>query len=203
MPENTSVVILAAGRSLRMGSPKPFLLWKSNITFLEKIITEYIKFGCYRIILVVNEDTYKIIQNKDFLLMKEVTIVQNNEPDFGRFFSLKIGLIQIPYSDFVFVQDIDNPFVSFQLLKTIFKYRNNESYAVPTYLGKGGHPVMINRQIINHIINSDSNVLNLKDVLNTFTRLNVTVDDKTVLYNINTPEDYQRIIQNNEMDTAS
>ncbi|MCK5839504.1 MAG: NTP transferase domain-containing protein, partial [Bacteroidales bacterium] len=50
-----SAVILAAGRSTRMGRPKFALRFAKNLTFLEKIITGYSSFGCRQIIVVLNE----------------------------------------------------------------------------------------------------------------------------------------------------
>ena len=44
-----SAIILAAGKSLRMGIPKLSLKYDENNIFIEHIISEYISFGCKEI----------------------------------------------------------------------------------------------------------------------------------------------------------
>jgi len=194
MQNNISTIILAAGNSSRMGSPKPFLLWKDKTTFLEKIVSEYKKFKCKNIVLVLNEKVKKIIDSYNYSFLQNVKIIQNNNLEFGRFYSLKIGLTEIPDTDFVFIQNIDNPFVNNELLNNIYNNRNEDGYTVPNYNGKGGHPILIDRQIINYVINTKINSLNIKDILSNFNRGNFIVNEKSILYNINTQKEYKAII---------
>ena len=106
---------------------------------------------------------------------------------------------------FVFIQNSDNPFISNEVLNRIKSVLNKSSvpskrvgtlanYIVPTYQNKGGHPILISKKIANHIIQLPQKDANLKIILQKFKRINVDVDDKKILYNINTAEQFKKLM---------
>ena len=190
-----SVVILAAGNSGRMGEPKSLLKWDENKTFIQKIIDEYKEFGCENIVVVVNNTVIDLYKKYLYNFFNDITIVINNHLEWERFYSVKLGLNALKNKQFCFIQNVDNPFVSQKLLQLLFADKNHFSYNVPYYKDKGGHPILINEQIINSILNTFENDLNLKNVLSPFNKNKISVDDETIFYNINNKQEYNRLFK--------
>ena len=194
---NTSVVILAGGKSDRMNFPKPFLPYDSKRTFVEKIVCEYKSFGCKKNILVLNEDLNCSTWD-EFLsnLSKETLIVNNRYSDLGRFYSLQLGIKVVENSDYCFVQNIDSPFIDSDLLQKLYDSKTSNGYVVPEYEGKGGHPILIGKDVINSIKEEEDISINLKDKLRQFNRKVIDSGSDKVLININTLEEYQNFFNN-------
>jgi molybdenum cofactor cytidylyltransferase len=202
--ENTnmkfSVVILAAGNSIRMGKPKFLLNYSKKITFLEKIILEFKNFESPEIVIVVNESN-AIAHNKYFSDFGEnVHIVINSKQESDRFYSLKLGLEKCNSQHLVFVVNVDNPFVNAQLINELLKNIKDFDFVIPTFQGKGGHPILIQSNITQAIISTASNNLNLKNYLSQFRKNTVETTDDKILMNINTKEDYAKYFIEKEIE---
>jgi len=183
--ERPAALILAAGLSERMGMPKHELWFSEESTFLEHIIQVYQKFVALQIVLVINDrDVFG-----RFLYEEDLKIVINKNPEFGRFHSIQLGLKEINDAP-VFIQNIDNPFVSPGLLMTLEKGIEEADFAVPVHDGKGGHPVLLSQKIIQKVVGNYQQDMKLNDVLKHFERKDVPMHDPYILVNINTEEDY-------------
>ena len=119
----------------------------------------------------------------------------NNHLEWERFYSVKLGLNALKDKQFCFIQNVDNPFVNQKLLQLLYADKTHFSYNVPYYKDKGGHPILINEQIINSILNTFENDLNLKSVLSQFNKNKIAVDDETIFYNINNKQEYNRLFK--------
>ena len=190
MDNNCAAVILSSGLSERMGKPKALLQWDDSTTFIEKTINEYIKAGCDKIICTVNKINEPLC--KSLNLQSNVMFVLNEHPEWGRFYSIRIASQEAKVSDFCFIQNIDNPFVSSEIIDRIWENRDLNSWCSPIYKGKGGHPVLLSQGIIQQIHNSNKQDITLHDILKPFQRVNIEVDTDTILRNINTPEEYSK-----------
>jgi len=190
--KHVSVVILSGGDSGRMFFPKPFLLFSSRTTFIEKLIKEYFVFGCSKIVIVLNkkifiEDFFHKIKNKFKPL-----IVINKHPEYGKFYSLKLGIKKLGNEPFCFIQNIDNPFTNFSLLEALYKSRSKDSFVSPIYNEKGGHPILAGSDIIRGIKIKKSLDVNLRDFLNKYHRITVPTKNDKITANINTLKDYRK-----------
>jgi molybdenum cofactor cytidylyltransferase len=185
-----SVIILAAGKSSRMGMPKWSLQFDEKSSFIEHIISEYHSFGCKEIILVINETDYSSFVEKNYKLSENVVVVINNHPEWDRFYSLKLGAKELSNSQPVFVHNVDNPFVNPIVLSELLKNRDIFDLSVPEYEGRGGHPILLSEKIIQGIISTKKNTLHFREFLDRFIKKKVTVDDSRVLVNINSSIDY-------------
>jgi CTP:molybdopterin cytidylyltransferase MocA len=193
MNNNIGVIILSAGISRRMNSPKSSLKFDDTKTFFEKIVEEYESFGCNEIIVIINEQT----QNKYWkAYIKEasnnVIFVINDHLEYERFYSVKIGLKKLGKSDCCFIQNIDNPFVEKDLLMTIYDNRLENGYVSPRFKGQGGHPILLGKKVINNIKDIKENNLNFRDVMANYNCNKVEIDNPNILTNINTIEEYNR-----------
>lgn len=194
--KNVSVVILAAGNSGRMVCPKPFLKWNDKWTFVEKIIDTYSHFLCDQIVLVLNEDGYKIFCEKypDYRNYSNLVLALNKFPEYERFYSIMTGISKLERTDYCFIQNVDNPFVNNSILESLFNSVDKSDYYVPTYDGKGGHPILINNTVINSISNFSHHEIKLNDFLRPFNKKTIRTEDESVLYNINTLEIFKQLL---------
>lgn len=192
---NCSVVILAAGNSGRMGEPKSLLKWNESETFIQKIIAEYKKFRCENIIAVINQEVLDLYKKYSYSFFNDITVVINNHLEWERFYSVKLGLNALKDKQFCFIQNVDNPFINQRVLKLLFSDKDASSYNAPYYKDKGGHPILINKKIINSIVNTNENDLNLKNALSLFNKKKIAVNDETILYNINNKQEYKRLFK--------
>lgn len=187
------VIILAAGLSKRMGALKPFLLWDKKLTFLQKIMNEYVNFGSRKIVIVVNNEVMNIIR-KDFPeLENKARIIINTEPEKGKFLSLKMGLSELEQADNCFIQNVDNPFIDKALLDRMAEKGDLDGYVVPTYNGKRGHPILAGRKVLDHLLSVEDKDHDLRILMNPFRKIIYNTDNSRILLNINSEKDYGEI----------
>jgi CTP:molybdopterin cytidylyltransferase MocA len=192
MNETYGVIILAGGKSERMHFPKVFLEINGK-TFLQKIAGTYYDAGLRNICVVINKEYCEGEWKKKFDSVKPlVSIVEKTDSELGRFHSLKLGAKNLFNHDFVFIQNADNPFVDKEIIERLMIYRNSYGYTQVTYNGFMGHPILISKKIITQINSMDDEDYNLRDVLKEFSGSEVEVNNKGVLANINTKEDYEK-----------
>lgn len=183
----SSCIILAAGKSVRMKKPKHNLLFSESESFIDHIIYIYKRIGVAQIVLVVNESfNFDMLQNNESL-----KIVINNNLEHGRFYSIQLGLEEIMNMP-VFIQNIDNPFVSPGLLMNLQNGLGKAEYVVPVYKGRAGHPVLLSPGIIESLVNDFKNNDRFDEALKSFNRKDLLVQDPYIGVNINTPEDYRK-----------
>ncbi|MEA3450556.1 MAG: NTP transferase domain-containing protein [Bacteroidota bacterium] len=188
MNENCSTIILSAGKSERMNSHKSFLYYDEikKITFIEQLIHIYRKFKCSEIICVFNPENITTAKKMNL----NAKLICNKDYEQGRFSSIKAGIKASNTNNYCFIQNIDNPFISVQILEKIFKAKEQSTYISPRFLNKGGHPILLSPEICTEIQIENSKNLNLRDFLQLFKRKNVYINDYTILININTKKEF-------------
>lgn len=195
MNTKTAVLILAGGKSERMSFPKPFLQVEGK-SLLECIAEGYIGNGYKKIVVVLNSDLCDKKWNEYLMPLKEkIKIVENANPELGRFHSIKLGMKHLQSNDFCFIQNADNPFPGKNVIEALWQSRSDSVYSSPVYKGKGGHPVLVPAMVIHHINTMNDGDYNLNKVLEKFQRKDVEVSEEAVLMNINTPEDYAQFLK--------
>ena len=188
-------ILLAGGLSSRMHQPKPWLLTRDGLTFAESIVRTFHAFGCQNIVFVINHAFVSDMHAKDIDRISQMAkVVRNNDPNLGRFHSLKLAAQHLHSSDYVFVQNVDNPFMPPELLTQLAHHKKQNGYAVPTFHSKGGHPILLSQSVVQYIQKSKGSDHDLRSVLRTFERKNVAVPWEEILLNINTKDAYDRYI---------
>jgi molybdenum cofactor cytidylyltransferase len=186
----TSCVILSAGSSARMGSHKALLKFDSEKTFIQKITETYLLAGIDEVIVVVNSELFKVINESSLALSGKVKLVVNDKPELGRFYSLQTGIKQLKPGNSCFFQNIDNPFTIIELLDELILHKNEADVIVPTFQNKAGHPVLINASVIQEIkIGIDYDV-RIDLFLKQFAEKRIGIQSSKILLNINSKEDY-------------
>lgn len=187
--KDCSAIILAAGNSSRMGKPKFMLDMPNGGPFLENIARQYAEFGCPQIIAVLNNEGIDLIKKHPQNLPPQTQLVLNPFPDLGRFHSIKTGIKSINHN-FTFIHNVDNPFAKKEVLEHLHDAKSEADVIKPVKDGKGGHPVLISRQVMDLILQETKNDLNFKEFLKRFSTKKVEVHDSAILQNINTYGEY-------------
>jgi molybdenum cofactor cytidylyltransferase len=188
-----SVVIPAAGLSGRMGKDKAMLPSGNGLCFAENLINCFSNYGCNPVVLVVNE-TFDSAQlrNCDFIR------VINHNLNLGRSYSIHLGLQLIPKGNSCFIHNIDNPFIEKKLLYSLTEAIEPDSYAVPVFEGKRGHPVLLGKNVTEYL-RKQPFPMDFREELKKFPGIEVPYSDKRILWNINTPEDYIRFTEESRL----
>lgn len=194
MEDLNGVLILAGGKSERMNFPKAFLLFNGK-TFLKKIAEEYYQAGIKNIYVVLNEDFCIGNWEKYIDQVKPIaTIIKNPDPELGRFHSLKLGIKKMLNLEFCFIQNIDNPFVNKDVIKSLMESKKPHGYTSPEFKGRSGHPILISKKIMQHLDKLPDGDFNLKNILSDFPKHRVQINNDGILMNINTPDEYEKYV---------
>ncbi len=183
-PVPFSVIIPAAGNSERMGSDKALLQHTNGTTFAENLLVNYTEAGADTVVIVVNK-SFDLLQIKS----RSSVCVVNDHVEYGRSYSIKLGIQHIPAGNACFIQNIDNPCIDQNLLWALLYAVKDDAYVIPVSKGRGGHPVLLGKGIVRTMINKDPFV-DFREVLKKFHRIEILWEDPGILLNINTSEDY-------------
>jgi molybdenum cofactor cytidylyltransferase len=189
-----SAIILAAGTSGRMGYPKAALKFNDDANFTQHLCNQFVNAGCEKVVVVINEDTAQIFSENNVSFPQNIVIVINDNPDYGRFYSLQLGLNNCSNADAVFITNADNPFADPDLLLKLQANLDSADYVYPVFNGKGGHPIVISSKVIAEILRKDYNNIILKDFLHQFKAKSIETDCDKILTNINTEREYLELI---------
>jgi molybdenum cofactor cytidylyltransferase len=188
--KDTSVIILSAGSSKRMGEHKALLKFDSKRTFIQKTTEVYSQAGIEQVIVVVNSELLKLIIENNIVLSEKVKLVLNESPELGRFYSLQTGIKHLYPSNFCFFQNIDNPFTSEALLQELIRYKDEADVIIPVFQKKSGHPVLISASLVQEINLVIDNEVRIDVFFRQFHEKRLEVSDNRILININSPEGY-------------
>jgi molybdenum cofactor cytidylyltransferase len=189
---NFAAVILAAGFSTRMNRLKP-LLPLGEATITDFVVSTFKNLGVDPFIVVGNrkEEIIKGINSR------VVTIVDNPDFEQGMFSSVQAGIKQLhsKYQGF-FVLPVDIPLVKAATIKAIMDTFTAHSYSIvyPAFQGHRGHPPLIPSSLIPGLLSwKQDGGLKAFLMLNDRIAINVPVNDRFILFDIDTPEDYMKM----------
>lgn len=176
-------IILAGGMSKRLGTNKMGVLIgnKSVIQHTIDNMIETVDFvivvtGHYKVDNIQPHSKLKILENKNY---KD-----------GMFTSIKAG-IKDAKGD-VFIIPGDYPMVKKDTYNKILS--NTGSIIVPTYYGRRGHPIYISEELVDDLKN-ESLSSNLKVWRDKHKVHYLEVDDKGILQDLDTKEDYEILLR--------
>jgi molybdenum cofactor cytidylyltransferase len=190
-------VILAAGQSSRMGRPKALLPWRQG-SFLSSAILALSPFSDL-VIVVAGSNAEELRPTVDSL---GAFLIVNPEPERGQFSSLQVGLQEILNRgrDSAIVTLVDRPapeLATVSLLRDQFLLRINEGAwaLIPSFQGKHGHPIFLTRELIGAFIGAPA-TSNAREIEHQHQDrlLYAEVNDPLVAANIDTPDDYQKLL---------
>lgn len=187
-------VILAAGKSERMGSVKPLLPWGKR-TLIEAIIDRVARSRAKKVLIVLGaarDDIEPVIAKHD------LRTVFN--PDFARgmLSSIQRGLEAVPRDARAVLFFLgDQPAPSAAIINRLIDAyeKTGKGIVLPVCGGRRGHPVLIDLKYRNEIRALDPGI-GLRQLVRNHPEdiLEVRTRSPRVLHDIDTPEDYERAL---------
>lgn len=187
-------IILAAGTSGRMGYPKAALKFNDDANFTQHLCNQFLNAGCDKVVVVINNDTAILFVENNVSFPKNVITVINDNPNFGRFFSLQLGLKNCSNADAVFITNADNPFADSDLLLKLQANLDSADYVYPVFNEKGGHPIVISSKVVAEALQTKFENNILKEFLHKFKSKSIETDCDKILTNINTEREYLELM---------
>ena len=193
-----SGIILAAGKSSRMGYDKALISIDNEINVI-KIINKIALVT--QDIAVIASDNYNNLK-KTLYGLKRISVVKNPNPAPGMFSSIKVGVDFFINSDFIFLQPVDNMFVPKDVYKILYKNLSTEYDFIKPYIidnhqnKRGGHPIIITKSGIKKIMLA-SVYDNLKNIMRGSKVKFIKVGAEEILLNINTKEELNKYLEKN------
>ncbi|WP_332696380.1 nucleotidyltransferase family protein [Halalkalibacter lacteus] len=186
-------IILAAGYSSRANAFK-MTLPMGQMTVLEQTISKF-EGLCSRVIVIggfqaeiIQEEVMKINEKNAYSF--QIKFVFNENFNQGMFSSIQKGCIAVNDSP-IFITPGDCPMVKKETVQRLAEEEGN--MVIPSFKFKGGHPIKISNEVKQQILKTNPKS-NLRVVLNRFEKKYVNVDDRGVIMDIDTPNDYQKAI---------
>ncbi len=177
-------VILAGGYSSRLKKNKMTLIF-NDLPIICNVI-EAMKQYCDKIIVVTghyHDEIERVVKKYEV-----VNVVRNTNYNLGMFSSVKAGVKDIN-NDF-FLTPGDYPLIKASTYKKLLDSKG--MIRVPIYNGRKGHPILISKELIDPLLKEPVES-NLKVFRDRYKVNYIEVDDKGVLIDVDTMEDYLTI----------
>ena len=171
-----------------MGRPKADLaLAPHGLTFAEAIAETLSASGVSVVRLIVAPGSGR----------RGVDVVVNPDPGAGMLSSIHCGLRALPHGlQGVLVWPVDHPLVGrATVVAMIDALRSSGApIVVPTHDGRRGHPVLFSARVLPELLEADASRGAVAVVKAHDDRLELPVPDRGVLCDIDSPEDYERLV---------
>jgi molybdenum cofactor cytidylyltransferase len=156
-PKTTGVsaIILAAGRSERMGAFKPLLPFGPR-TVVESCIDNLRDGGAQSVVVVIGQDSRAELLRAR-LDEAAVIIAVNPDPRSEMGASIASGLCALPDSArAVLINPVDHAAVSGEVVRVLIdEWKNGARLVKPTWNEHGGHPVLVDLSYREELLNLD------------------------------------------------
>ncbi len=181
-----------------MGSPKALLDFL-GLPFAVRILEALEALEVKTRVIVLGPDAPRI---QPVLAGHDCMIVENLEPETGPIASLRVALraLQPLQPSAVLVWPVDLPHVRVTTVERLLEtHRRTETPAVvPTFGERRGHPVIWGSALFSELLESPAATREgARAVLHRHEKdvVSVPVDDPAVIDELNTPEDYERLVR--------
>ncbi len=213
MPPNKHpvLIILAGGKSSRMGVPKGLLPYKDSYWILDQIAaftvssnaTVFIGLGYdYQAYFEAISWFEKAIESPQEFHGKKVQVVVNHQPEFGLFSTLQsiLRVLNTTYKkEEVLVLPVDVPMAKSSELEKIIATKN--TVVIPAFNKKNGHPVKLHSDFWRSLLDIKSTDVNARlDIqikkLESSKISIIEILDDSILKNLNTPKAWDLYAKN-------
>ncbi|HEV8188862.1 MAG TPA: nucleotidyltransferase family protein [Pyrinomonadaceae bacterium] len=147
--KSCSAILLAAGRSSRMGAFKPLLPF-GNKTVIECCIDSLRNGGVETIVVVLGHRADDMREK-----LTGVRFAINPDPDSEMGASIAVGLREIPENtQAILIALADHPAVPASVVASVIEeWVEGASIVIPTWQGRGGHPVLVDLRFRSELLN--------------------------------------------------
>jgi len=202
-------VILAAGSSTRMGRDKALLPWPP---VAEGALATNTFLGAMIDLLEQHTDMVLVVAGKNAAALETVAdahgafLVNHPDPDRGQFSSIQVGLREVLNRgrDAAILSPVDHPPAlpgTIQALRAAFLSSAPDIWAVVPELPRDGervhgHPILVGRELMEQFLRAPADAI-ARDIEHQHQEhiLYLPVTDVRVAANIDTPEQYERLLR--------
>ncbi|HEX2187882.1 MAG TPA: nucleotidyltransferase family protein [Longimicrobiaceae bacterium] len=196
-------IVLAAGRSRRMGEPKPLLRWRGE-PFLDRVVGALRDGGCDPVLVVVAPPASDPAAARiaEAARGAGAEVVVNPVPDAEQVDSLRAGLAALPpAAEAAIVAPADVPGIDAAAVRALagaFRARGAPVVRA-THGGLHGHPVLFARRVFPELF-AEPLPEGARGVVHAHAREveEVEVPSPGVLLDVDTPADYRRLLEGDD-----
>jgi molybdenum cofactor cytidylyltransferase len=191
--EPTAGIVLAGGKSERLGQPKALLDWNGQ-PFIRVVVQTAIAAGLTPVNVVVGAVVEPI---REILKDLTVNIVENIQWQTGQSSSIRAGVKALPpqTGSAIFLL-CDQPQIPTSLLSGLVEKHNQSLAAVvsPLVKGKRANPNLFDRDAFQDLLDLQGDVGG-RAVFSKFLPEWLPWDDSSITLDVDTPEDYRRLLE--------
>ena len=196
MPTGSFVaILLAAGESTRMGQMKALLDWEGT-SLINYQVSTLLDAGIAEVIMVLGYESEAI--QKEVVPYDRLRCVVNHAYREGKTTSIKLGLSAVdeasPHG--VMFLNVDQPRKTDTIAMLMECHHDSSAQiTIPTYHQKGGHPIIFDSILIPELLCVNEETFGLKHITDAYSKQTqrVEVDDSSVLWDLNTPDQYNEV----------
>lgn len=216
MIRNPILLILAAGASSRMqGVPKGLLLDGQSKPWLLSQLEDFKSLGGTKVIIVLGQHHAAYTENIPYLSRGDwgqwcavsglhiLKILNSSGNDAFSSVRLASQAMRNQFFHSMAIKPVDTPFPKPEVWKkmlnisTAFFTSSDVRAIIPSYAGKGGHPVLLNREFFLSLaeVVPNSELARLDKQLQSLSweqRFYLDFEEPSILLNCNTPQDWQQ-----------
>ena len=188
----TGALIVAAGKSSRMGDFKP-MLQLGSISIAQRVINNFRQAGISKIVVVTG---YNADALERHLASNHVIFLRNEDYETTHMFdSVRIGLEYLKDKvDTVLFTPVDVPLFTAHTVTQMLSL--GQPLVTPVCNGTPGHPILIRSSLIESILSNDGNTGLKGAVEHCGTPMYcLNVEDPGIIHDADTPEDYAELLR--------
>ena len=210
LPSFTSAILLAAGKSRRMGRMKALLDWQ-GLPLIVHQVRMLMQAGANDVVVVLGHQAQELQSVLTRKALPEygsrLRWVVNEAYCSGKLASIKAGLKavrpvaarQAPGP--ILMLNVDQPRSAETIAQVLCAHAGVRQqgilFTVPTCKGRGGHPIAMERELIPEVLELPEASMGLRLVRDRhLTQVQrVELGNAELLWDVNTPEEYQRVAE--------
>jgi len=198
-------IVLAAGDSVRMGSPKALLPSPNGRPFVSRIIDTLREAGIVELVVVTGRDHEALVKILKESVRVPPLIARNTDPSRGQLSSLWVGMDAVvrPDTEGILVTLVDVPMTAVSTVtRVVTAWQRTRAPIVRPAIGdRHGHPVIFDRAVLDMLRAAPIDA-GAKTVVRAHEHdlLNVPVDDEGCLVDVDTRDEYDRLSRGGSSD---
>ena len=189
-----------------MGQLKALLDWQGRPLIIHQIVALR-EAGADEVVVVLghraDELQARVGANRDVYNLGKVRCVINEDYAQGKTTSIKTGLWALGPSAnsdaAILMLNVDQPRSAEIIRQTLVAHRSGDGklITIPTYRGKGGHPIIVSRSLYRELIAIDEKTQGMRAVTERHrdATQRVELGAAELLWDVNTPEQYQAAVR--------
>ena len=189
MAVSVSAILLAAGRSRRMGQPKQIMSINGK-PFISHCLDHIAAAGIGDIVVVLGAHKREVFQ---LIAGRPIKVVFNWAPQTEMADSVRLGLSAVDLgASGVLICLSDHPLVAGDTYQRLVDFHrlHPDKIVIPTFRKRRGHPVLFPKALIDQVFSG----FHLRQIIDRSTQAveGLEADDRGILWDIDTPQDYDR-----------